>query len=103
MSNNLQRAVVSTSKLPMMLSHLTTCNFSQDYMSDEELFENATFSANKKINIGADGIPLHCALFKSPPTAAFTAGKWIPSGYTSTGKYKSGKQTLGKMDKRAGQ
>lgn len=103
MSNNVQNEVASIAKLPMMLSHLTACNLSQDYMSDEKLFENSTFSVDQKINIGLDGIPLHCALFKSPPTAAFTAGKWIPPGYTSTGKYKSGKQTLGKMDKRAGQ
>lgn len=102
MSKNVENEVSSAAKLPMMLSHLTTCNLSQDYMSDDELFENSTFSVNQKINIGLDGIPLHCALFKTPPTNVYTNGKHVPGGYTPSGKWRNAHNTTSKMDKRAG-
>lgn len=102
MSNNVQNEVGSTAKLPMMLSHLTTCHLSQNYMLDDELFENATFSVNQKINIQENGIPLYCTPSKLPPTSTFTPGHMIPSGYTPSGKYKNARYAPSKTDKRAG-
>lgn len=103
MSNNVQNEVGSTAKLPMMLSHLTACHLFQNYMADEELFENATFSVDRKINIDSNGIPLHSALSKTPPTTCGTPGKQTPGGYTPSGKWKSPGYTPSKTDKRAGQ
>jgi len=102
MLNNTGGDAASTVKLPMMLSHLTACHLSENYMSDDELFENATFSVDRKINIGSNGIPLHCGLFKTPPTSCSTPGKMLPGGFTKDGKWKSARYVQGKMDKRAG-
>lgn len=105
MSNNTSTRIdtASTDRLPMMLSHLTTCHLSKSYMSDEELFENATFSVDRKINIDSNGIPLHCSLSRTPPTTCITPGKMLPGGYTKDGKYKSARYSPTKSDKRAGQ
>jgi hypothetical protein len=72
-------------------------------MLDDELFENAAFSVDRKINIDSNGIPLHCSLSRTPPTTCITPGKMLPSGYTNTGKYKPARYSPGKSDKRAGQ
>lgn len=104
MSNNTSTRIdtAPTAKLPMMLSHLTTCHLSESYMSDEELFENATFSVDRKINVDLNGLPLHCSLFKSPPTTCNTPGHMLPAGYTKDGKHKPARYTPSKTDKRAG-
>lgn len=102
MSNNVQNEVGSAAKLPMMLSHLTTCHLSQNYMSDDEIFDNATFSVDQKINIHESGIPLYCTRYQSPPTSAHTPGHVIPSGYTPSGKFKNSRVVQSKLDKRAG-
>lgn len=105
MSNNTSTRIdtAPTAKLPMMLSHLTTCHLSQNYMLDDELFENATFSVDQKINIHVSGIPLYCTRTKSPPTSAISPGHMIQGGYTPSGKYKTARYVPPKLDKRAGQ
>lgn len=105
MSNNTSTRIDSapTAKLPMMLSHLTTCHLSQNYMSDDEIFDNATFSVDQKINIHESGIPICYIRTCLPPTSAFTPGHTIPSGYTPSGKFKNSRFVPSKTDKRAGQ
>jgi hypothetical protein len=71
-------------------------------MLDDELFENAYFSVDQKINIHESGVPLHCSLFKTPPTSCSTPSKFVPGGYTPSGKWKAPHQTETKTDKRAG-
>lgn len=104
MSNNTSTRIdtAPTAKLPMMLSHLTTCHLSESYMSDEDLFDQVTFSVDRKINIDVSGMPLHCSLFKSPPTSCSTPGKMLPAGFTKAGKHKPARWSSPKMDKRAG-
>jgi len=88
--------------IPLILKHLQESPFKDEFLEDEILFSNSYYDANLKLNISASGLPLHAALFKKPPTSAFTPGKYIPGGYTRSGKWKAGRSVPAKTDKRAG-
>ena len=69
------------------------------YPDDVDQFN---YDAAKLMNLTVDGLPLYCALSKTPPTNIFTAGHTRAGGYSRTGKYLPTKFIPGKMDKRAG-
>jgi hypothetical protein len=68
--------------------------------SDQD--QEGEYSAEKRLNLTADGLPLHLARTSQPPTSVHTGGHTIPAGYTPSGKWKSSTVVPGKMDKRAG-
>lgn len=62
--------------------------------------EESIYDENLMMNVTQDGNLLwHIA---KPRTNYWTAGKWIPSHRTASGKYVPGKQKPSRTDKRAG-
>ena len=89
-------------RTPALLQFLTPCVFIEDFIDDENMRRDAIYSSDRSLNLMPDGRPLYCALSKTPPTSVQTPGKFVPSGYTRSGKYKAGRVVNQKTDKRAG-
>jgi hypothetical protein len=73
-------------------------NTAADYIPDDP----GEYCEERCLNLSPDGIPLHLARFKTPPTSVTTPGHTIPAGYTPGGKYKPSTHVNSKTDKRAG-
>jgi hypothetical protein len=89
--------------LPGMVFFLTQISkdTSQSYLLDEEIMDQSIYSQSDNLNY-YDDLPLYTIRFRTPPTSCHTPGKWIPGGFTPSGKYRSGYTRPAKTDKRAG-
>jgi len=88
--------------LPKVLLYVSPCPLIDDFETSRRLEEAAAYDAALQMSVFADGSPLYCVRYPTPPTATITPGHTIPAGYTSTGRYKPAKFVPSKTDKRAG-
>ncbi|MDL2272203.1 hypothetical protein LJC23_04135 [Desulfovibrio sp. OttesenSCG-928-I05] len=76
--------------------------FRQELPAASQDDEPMTYSEDEQASLLEDGSLAWRARYKRPPTNCHTAGRYIPSGYTRSGKWKSGRYSPSKTDKRAG-
>ena len=71
-------------------------------VDDSSSMDEQYFSLDENINTMRDGTIMWSARYRRPPTSCYTAPRYIKAGYTRSGKYKSGRWSKSRTDRRAG-